>query len=332
MKRAVAQLACATMAMLTAGAAMSDCSSRHQSDLASIPPMGRMILVNGHQVHLYCTGAGAPTVILEAGLGWASLNWAWVQRDIAKTTRVCSYDRPEYGWSDRSDVPMDAANTSAQLYALLQAASEKGPYIIVGQSLGGAYARMFAAKHRSEVAGLVLVDATNPSHETTAAEVGLPRLAPAASAAFVASNDILWQLAVGLGIVRSTIAVDVTDFPPDLAPAMKVFLPSLQRARAAAREGGSLSDTLSQIRSLGSLGNLPVTVIASDRWVDADAETAAKRAEWNKRQQRNWLAISTNSRFLIIPGADHLSLLSNKDHAHAVADVVVKMAAGRRRH
>src|SRR5262249_34941408 len=78
-------------------------------------------------------------------------------------------------------------------------------------------------------------------------------------------------------------------------------------------------------------GNLPVTVISSDRWIDADVETAAKRAEWNKRQQRNWLAISTNSRFLIVPGTDHLSLLSNKDHAHTVADVVVKMAVGRRR-
>src|SRR5215813_1681580 len=332
MKRAVAQLACVTMVMLTAGAAMSDGSSRQQSDLASIPPMGRMILVNGHQVHLYCTGAGAPTVILEAGLGWASLNWAWVQRDIAKTSRVCSYDRPGYGWSDPSDEPMDAANTSRQLHALLKAAGEKGPYVLVGQSLGGAYARMFAAVHRTEVAGLVLVDATNPSHETTAAEVGLPRLAPAASAAFLASSDILWQVAVGLGIVRSTTSVNVTDFPSDLAPAMKVFLPSLQRARAAAKEAGSLSDTLSQIRSLGSLGNLPVTVISSDRWIDADAQTAVKRAEWNKRQQRNWLAISTNSRFLIVPEADHLSLLSNKDHAHAVADVVVKMAVSRRRH
>src|SRR5262249_4781777 len=73
-----------------------------------------------------------------------------------------------------------------------------------------------------------------------------------------------------------------------------------------------------------------VTVISSDRWIDADAQTAVKRAEWNKRQQRNWLAISTNSRFLIVPEADHLSLLSNKDHAHAVADVVVKMAVSRR--
>src|SRR5215472_7868091 len=143
----VARLARALMLMLPFGAAIPDRVSAQPSDLAAFPPTGRMILVNGRHVHLYCTGAGAPTVILEAGLGHASLNWAWVQRDIAKTSRVCSYDRPGYGWSDPADVPMDAAKTSGQLYALLQAAGEKGPYLPVGASLGGAYARMFAAEH-----------------------------------------------------------------------------------------------------------------------------------------------------------------------------------------
>src|SRR5262252_3717428 len=100
-----------------------------QSDLAAIPPLGRMIPVNGRQVHLYCTGTGAPTVILEAGLGHAAINWAWVQRDVAKTSRVCSYDRPGYGWSEPTDLPLDATNVSRELYALLQAANEKTPYI-----------------------------------------------------------------------------------------------------------------------------------------------------------------------------------------------------------
>jgi len=289
-----------------------------------------MILVDGRHIHLYCTGAGAPTVILEAGLGQASLNWALVQEDIAKTSRVCSYDRPGYGWSDPAYVPMDAANTSQQLYALLQAAGEKAPYLAVGHSLGGAYARMFAAEHRKDVAGLVLVDATNPSHMTTAAEVGLPPIDQGSSWDFLASSDMLWKTAVGLGIARFTYDADLSDFPSDMAPVMKAFMTSPQRGRMAVKERASISDTLRQIGALNSLGNLPVTVISSDRWIDADAEIAAKRAEWNKRQQRNHLAISANSRFVIIPGADHLSLLSNKDHAYAVANAIVKMVEGRR--
>src|SRR5215813_9572726 len=144
------------------------------SDLANVPPPGRIVLVEGRQVHIHCTGVGSPTVLLEEGLGGGSLNWAWIQRDVTKVSRVCSYDRPGYGWSDPADTPMDAANTSRQLYALLQAANEKGPYIAVGHSGGGAYMRLFAAEHRKDVAGLVLVDATHPSALTATAEMGLP--------------------------------------------------------------------------------------------------------------------------------------------------------------
>src|SRR5262245_54405492 len=91
------------------------------------------------------------------------------------------------------------------------------------------------------------------------------------------------------------------------------------------KEAQSLGDSLTHVGAVDSLGNMPVTVISSDKWVDPDAAIAAKRAEWNKRQQRNWLAISTNSSFLIVPWADHMSLLSNKEHAAAVTDSIVKM-------
>src|SRR5262249_17625226 len=96
------------------------------------------------------------------------------------------------------------------------------------------------------------------------------------------------------------------------------------------KETASLTDTLTQISTLSGLGRLPVTVISSDKWIDVDGQIAERRADWNKRQQRNWLAISMKSRFLIIPGADYVSLLSNKGHAHAVANAIVKMVLTRR--
>jgi pimeloyl-ACP methyl ester carboxylesterase len=104
---------------------------------------------------------------------------------------VCSYDRPGYGWSDPIDAPIDAANVSRQLYALLRAGNENGPYVMVGHSLGGAYARMFAAEHREESAGLVLMDASNPSVLTTSVDVGLPPIRKGSFAALLASSDIL---------------------------------------------------------------------------------------------------------------------------------------------
>jgi len=88
---------------------------------------------------------------------------------------------------------------------------------------------------------------------------------------------------------------------------------------------------LRQIGSLGSVGALPVVVISSDRWVDKDPDVAVTRAEWNKKLQRNWLAISSNSRFLIIQESDHLSLLSKRQHAAAVSDAIIRLVHGLKR-
>jgi pimeloyl-ACP methyl ester carboxylesterase len=296
-----------------------------QQGLANIPPPGRMVAVDGHQLHLYCTGAGTPTVILEVGAGGGALYWIWVQRAVAKTTRVCSYDRPGIGWSDPVDGPKDASSVSQRLSALLNSAGEAGPYVLVGQSLGGAYMRKFAAEHRGELAGIVLVDASNPSVLTTTEEVGLPAFEKSSFTGFLASNDALWGFASGLGVIRGTYDIQLNDFPSDLTSVMQAFVEDPQRVRAAVAEQSGVYDTLREIEALENLGNLPVTVISSDRWIDKDAAMAAKRAEWNKQQQRNWLSVSTNSLFLIVPGSDHLSLLSNRNHAGQVAEAVLNL-------
>src|SRR5262249_17490631 len=132
-----------------------------QPDLANFAPLGRMVTVDEIGLHLYCAGTGKPTVLLEEGAGGGSPYWAWIQRAVAKVTRVCSYDRPGYGWSDSDDGPRDATAVVRRLTALLNAANETGPYLAVGHSLGGAYLRLFADRHREELAGLVLVDATS---------------------------------------------------------------------------------------------------------------------------------------------------------------------------
>ena len=299
--------------------------------MAAFPPPGRLVAVDGHQHHLFCTGTGTPTVILEEGAGGASLNWVWIQPKVAATTRVCSCDRPGYGWSDPSDTPRDGETVGRELDALLKSAGEKGPFIVVGHSLGGAYARIFAAQQRDNVVGLVLVDATSPFAVATMDEVGLPPMHKSDFVMFLASHETLFQVADRIGLLQLKVDLDVNEFPPDAVPAMRAFLFDRERARTSVREVDSVSDTMREISLLGGVGALPVTVIAADRWIDKDADLATKRAEWNKKQQRNWLSISTNSRFLIIPGSDHLSLLSNKAHAAVVSDAVIRMVHGLKR-
>jgi len=127
------------------------------------PPMpGRLVATDaGHRLHVWCTGEGeAPTVILIGGGGGYSIDWALVQPAIAKTSRVCSYDRAGFAWSDRGPAPRGVGVSATELHQVLGRAGVRPPYVLVGISLGGTIARVFAHKYSDEVAGVVLVDST----------------------------------------------------------------------------------------------------------------------------------------------------------------------------
>jgi pimeloyl-ACP methyl ester carboxylesterase len=121
-------------------------------------PTGRRVDVGGRALFLDCTGTGKPTVVLEGGI---SSDWAAVQPAVAAVTRVCSYDRPDSPASHSDPTPVRTAQeVVADLRALLGAAGEAGPYVLVGHSMGGLYVQLYAYQHPDEVGGLVLVDPT----------------------------------------------------------------------------------------------------------------------------------------------------------------------------
>jgi pimeloyl-ACP methyl ester carboxylesterase len=122
----------------------------------------RLVDIGGRRLNLFCSGSGSPTVVLESPSGGAAWEWWAVQPKVAAQTRACSYDRAGYGFSDPSPRTADAANAVDDLHALLAAAGIAPPYVLVGNSFGGATAQMFAWAHPDEVQGLVLVE---PMHE-----------------------------------------------------------------------------------------------------------------------------------------------------------------------
>ncbi|MGH9331314.1 MAG: alpha/beta fold hydrolase, partial [Vicinamibacterales bacterium] len=125
-------------------------------------PPGRLIDVGGYRLHLNGTGAGRPTVVLDAALGGSSVSWALVQPEVARFTRVCSYDRAGFGWSDAGPMPRTVGRIVGELRTLLDRAGEPSPYVLVGHSFGGLVLRVFAARYPADVAGLVLVDPAHP--------------------------------------------------------------------------------------------------------------------------------------------------------------------------
>jgi pimeloyl-ACP methyl ester carboxylesterase len=163
---------CAALAVgLSLGTAYNALQNWNLNRLHPVP--GKLYVVDGSLMHLYCIGDAAPTVILESGLGNDWLIWQKVQSQISKTNRVCSYDRAGLGWSPARPGPRGALTIAEQLKELLSVAGIPGPLVLVGHSAGGLYLRAFTGMFPEEVMGLILVDASSPEafHELPSPEL-----------------------------------------------------------------------------------------------------------------------------------------------------------------
>lgn len=128
------------------------------SGQAPAPP-GKLVELGGHRLYVNCSGAGHPIVVVENGLGDFSFDWTLVQSRVSRFTRICTYDRGGYAWSDPGPKPRTFAQLNLELRDALLKLGERGPYVLVGHSFGGPVVRSFAALYSKDVAGMVLVDA-----------------------------------------------------------------------------------------------------------------------------------------------------------------------------
>jgi pimeloyl-ACP methyl ester carboxylesterase len=280
---------------------------------ASIPAPGRLVEVEpGRRMHLVCQGEGQPTVILEAGLGdygWSS--WHSVQPQIAAATRTCSYDRAGTGWSDPPRVdPMPSAMID-DLRSLLSAAGEKGPFLLVGHSLGGPIVRHFARRFPTEVSGVILVDG---SHEDQ-----IKRLPPLPASAEAVMKLFPALHALGLDRLAGALA-------PDTAARTRAVMQSTdQAAQNTLWLFNHLEPFLAQARDSGTaLGDLPLVALTASTMEGPGMppETAkAFHAAWVKLHQEI-AAYSTRGSQHIVPGSTHYI---QRDQPQAVVDAVMKL-------
>jgi len=195
------------------------------------PYPGRLIDVGDHQLHLHCTGEGTPTVVLESPAAGLSTSWDWVQNDLAKTTRVCSYDRAGLGWSEAGERPYAAARVPDELHTLLERAGEQAPFILAGHELGASFARMFASRYRETTAAIVLID--DPGGAAGSASRRVPRMVRAWP----------WLARVGLLRVTRTLSRRAAGLPAESGGAARAFLNRPDHLTRGALEVAHMGET-----------------------------------------------------------------------------------------
>lgn len=279
-------------------------------DRLLFPKSGRSVNVGGFSLNINCTGQGGPTVILDSGLGVPAVGWNPVQPDVARFTRVCSYDRAGYGWSAPGPFPRTSLEISKELHTLLEKADVPPPYILVGHSFGGFNVRVFNGLYSSEVLGMVLVDS---SHEDQDARM------PASFQASMAKSDRQVQrvrpvmpILIHLGIARAALNADPSLhlLPKDLSEEIVYLQLQTKFVDAIAAELASFPESARETRDSGNLGDKPLVVLTAGRVVEVPDvppnDLAAFHEIWIKELQPSLARLSTRGRQVIVPQSDHL--------------------------
>ena len=282
---------------------------------ASHPPIGQMVDVGGYKLHISCVGVGSPTVILDAGAGDLGLTWAQVQPTVARSTRVCTYDRAGLGWSEQSPRPRSAEVMVDELHTLLTNAGISGPYMLVGHSLGGLVVRQYAHTYPAGVAGIVLVDS---AHE--AQWLRFPQ----------AVRNNLPSVLRQLRLVQAAASIGIGALKPSLMPLeRRLPLEVAETARALKLSGNDIGTGAAELANLAggrtpplvTLGDIPLIVLSQSH---RDPETVPSGAaitpavlqEYDQTQeqlQRELTALSTNGKRIVADGSGHYVQLDRPD-------------------
>ena len=289
---------------------------QEQVDRSTTAMPGHLVDVGGRRLYVQCSGSGSPTVVLVSGLAETSVYWGgWIAPAVAQNTTVCAYDRAGQGWSDPPASPQDGAAVATDLHTLLANAQIPGPYVLVGHSTGGAYARVFAARYPDQVAGMVFLD-SQPNEAFT----GLPDF-PSQYSTLRRASALFPSLA-RLGVFRlvNQFASDPLPVPTRDEERAAVSTASLNRIQRD--EFVELPMTLKEAAALTTLGGQPLIVITAGK---------GAQAGWLPLQDK-MTGLSTNSDHRVLPDTDHPGVVHDKAGAavasQAILDVVASVRSG----
>jgi pimeloyl-ACP methyl ester carboxylesterase len=268
--------------------------------LIEYPPPGRFATVNGARMHYLDEGSGEPALVFESGFDGGAQDFLPILSKLALHHRVLAFDRLGQDWSDGAPQPRSFGTAADELHLALESLGVNRP-VVVGHSLGGALAQVYAARY--EVAGLVLVEGlTSGVVDTVAKRLGAYQpLAPLAR----------------LGLLRP---LGMIGTHPAYAPELRKRMQAL-RSRSSALlqlidEGeGAAASAPAELRAAEAALHAPLLVISAE---SSDVPNLPKGAF--TRAEKALADRIENSRYVVIPGSRSHYVMA--DHPEAVAEAI----------
>ena len=303
---------------------------------ADVPaPVGKMVDLGGHRLHVNCTGKGSPTVVVENGLGDFSFDWILVQTRVEKFTRICTNDRAGYAWSDPGPKPRTFAQINLELRDALAKLGEKGPFVLVGHSYGGPVIRNFALTYPHDVAGMVQVDAAFEGMRVGIGGGKTMRLGEDAKGQSIPAPREAMK-----DSDKPSLPADVA-IPPELEqldPMYKALpeadqklqlwaqkLIEIQDAEASQTDwSGEYFAKWMKTSQAGSLGSIPLVVLTrAEGGYGNDQDVPGAQLEKERKEGRAMLVkLSTNSKQIIVKSGHNMELEAPEEVTAAIRAVV----------
>lgn len=275
-------------------------------------------LPDGRKANFTCMGEGSPTVILIPGLGdFAGIAWSNVQPEMARTTRVCAWDRPGWGLSDGAEGRHTVETSTAALEAALATGTIPGPYVLVGHSFGGYESLLYADRHPDRVAGMVMVDPSVPNQGAIMERVGLPTPNVESNPQVLTFRKCAAAIRAGTAKVGGPDPDNCLTYPPFFPDALakafgeKISNP-VQYETIASFLASSVEGETMVLNPARDYGDMPLLVLTatveppspSDMPAEQRAASEAFFEEWSRAHDA-LAALSTRGVNMRVPGANH---------------------------
>lgn len=303
-------------------------------------PPGKLVDLGGHRLHINCTGQGGPTVVVENGLGDFSFDWILVQSRVSRLTRICTYDRAGYAWSDSGPLPRTFAQLNLELRDALAKLGEKGPFVLVGHSFGGPVVMNFAILYPTDVVGMVLVDSAFEGQRVGVGGEKTVRLGEGAKGQTVpAPRETMTNSDRPPASKEDSAMGSLDPMYNPLPPAeekMQVWAQSLAKtdyAEASQREWSEeyFAAWLATPQK-GALGNIPLVVLTrAEGGYGDDLDVPAAQLEKERREGQAKLAqLSSRGKLITVRSGHNMELDAPDDVSAAIRQVVMAVRSHNR--